>query len=46
VIRSIIVGVDDSDTAAQAARVAAELASNIGAMLNVVCAYAAKGWPR
>lgn len=42
-IRSIIVGVDDSDTAARAARVAGELVSNTGAILHVVCAYALEG---
>ena len=34
----IIVGVDDSDTAAHAARVAAELATRLGAVLHVLTA--------
>lgn len=42
-IRTIIVGVDDSDSAARAARVAAELASSTNATLYVVCAYAREG---
>lgn len=38
--RTIIVGVDASDSASRAARVAAELARDTGASLRVVCAYA------
>ncbi len=39
-MRTIIVGVDDSETARRAAQVAAELARDSGAALHVVCAYA------
>lgn len=39
-MRTIIVGVDDSETAGRAARTAAELANALGARLHVVCAYA------
>lgn len=38
-MRSIVVGVDGSETAGRAARVAAELARATGATLHVVCAY-------
>ncbi|ANH37012.1 Universal stress protein [Nocardioides dokdonensis FR1436] len=39
-MRTIIVGVDDSETAGRAAVTAAELARSTGARLHVVCAYA------
>lgn len=37
--RTIITGVDGSDTAAEAARKAAELAAALGGELHVLCAY-------
>lgn len=37
--RTIVVGVDGSDTAARAANTAAELAKALGAKLLLVCAY-------
>ena len=41
VIRTIVVGTDGSDTAAEAVRQAAELAGAIGARVHLVCAYEA-----
>ena len=40
-IRSIVVGTDGSDTAAEAVRQATELAKSVGARVYLVCAYEA-----
>ena len=45
-MRSIVVGTDGSDTAAQALREACELAKTTGAKLHIVSAYVSLGGVR